>query len=134
MADEERAFQAFGEEDGAAAAVGFGIGLRGVQDVRRVAVIVSGPVGHGAKRGAGGEDIGLGKHRHQGEETAVAAAVDSDLFGVGTVLRDGVSGGIDEVVEVLAAHVLVDGGAPVAAVAGGAAVIHVEDQIAALPQ
>ena len=132
VADEERAFQAFCEEDGTAAAVGLGVGLRRVQDVRGVAVVVSGPIGDGAEGGSGGEDVGLGEHRHQGDEAAVAAAVEADLLGVGAMLRDGVFGGVHDIVEIFAAHVLVDGGAPVAAVAGGAAVIHVEDEIAAL--
>ena len=36
-------------------AVTVGVGLRKVQDVGRVAVIVIGPVRHGAQRGSGGE-------------------------------------------------------------------------------
>ena len=95
-------------------------------------MVVVRPVGDGAQGGAGGEDVGRGEEGHERDEAAVAAAVDADAFGVDAVLGDEPLRGIDVVVEIDAAHVPVDGGAPVAAIAGRGAVVDVEDQIAAL--
>ena len=52
-------------------------------------------------------------------------------FGLHLLLRDEVLRAVDDVLEILAAHVPVDRGAPVAAVAGAGAVVDVEHDVAA---
>ncbi len=99
-----------------------------------VAVIVVRPIGHRPQRRAGREHVGLGEHRHQSNEPAVAAAIKADLLRVHALRRHQVSRRIHDVVQVLAAHVLVDRGAPVAPISGRAAVIHVDHGEAALHQ
>src|SRR5262245_267831 len=71
VADQQRALQTFREIDRRALLVGFGVALRRVEDVRRVAMVVMRPIGDGAQRGPGGEDVGFGEHGHQRDEAAV---------------------------------------------------------------
>ena len=52
-------------------------------------------------------------------------------FGLTCCCRDQELRAVDDVLEILAAHVAVDRGAPVAAVAGAGAVVHVEHDVAA---
>ena len=124
-------FEPFGEVDRRALAVGLGILLRHVEDVRRVAVVVVRPVGHRPQRRAGGEDVRRREHRHQRDEPAVAAAVDADALRIDLLRGAQVLRAVDDVLEILAAHVTVDRRAPVAAVAGARAVVDVEHDVAA---
>src|SRR5713101_590859 len=78
VADEEPALQPFREIDGRGLFVRDAIRLRLVEDARGVGMVVVDPIGHGAKRRAGGEDAGPREHRHQRDEPTVAAAVDPD--------------------------------------------------------
>ena len=124
-------FSPLGEVDRRALAICLGILLRQVEDVRGVAVVVVRPVCHGAQRRAGREHVRRREHRHQRDEAAVASAVDADPPRVDLLLARKVFRAVDDVLEILAAHVAVDGGPPVAAVAGAGAIVDVEHHVAA---
>src|SRR3954468_764676 len=130
MADEQRPLQPAGKVDGRALAVRLGVLLRHVEDARRVSVVVVGPVGHRAKRRTRSEHVRSREHRHQRDEPAVAPAVDANAPRVDLLLRDDELRAVDDVLEILAAHVAVDRGAPVAPVPGAGAVIDVEYHVA----
>src|SRR5690242_10906847 len=97
-------------------------------------MVVIRPIGNGAQRGARCENIGLREHRHQSDETAVTPAIKADLPRINAVGRTQVFGCIHDVVEVLAAHVLINGDSPVAAVTRRTAVVHVDYYVAVLYQ
>src|SRR5262245_2062932 len=117
-ADQQRAFQPLREIDRRALLVGFGVVLRDVKNIRRVAVIVMRPIGDGPQGGSGGEDVRLGEHRHQRDEAAIAAAVKAHVFGVDAVLRHQIFHGVNMIAQILAAHVPIDSRTPVATVTG----------------
>ncbi len=94
-------------------------------------MVVVRPIGDGAQRGARAEACGLGEEGHEGDEAAVRSSVDADALGVDAKLLLEEAGTVDLVGQVEATHVPVDGGSPVAAVAGGSAVVHVEHDVAA---
>ena len=134
VTDEECALQPVGEENGGRAPVSFRVALWQVQDFGSVAVVVERPIGNRPQGRAGGEGVALGEHGHQGEKAAVTATPKADFRRVGAVAGHQVMGGVGEIVEVLAAHMPVDRGSPVAPIAGRAAVIDIDDDEAALHQ
>ena len=131
VADQQRAFQPLGKVDRRALAIGLSILLRNVEDVRRVAVVVVRPVGYRPQRRAGREDVRRREHRHQRDEAAIAPAVDANAPRIHLLLRRQVLRAVDDVLEILAAHVPVDRRPPVAPVAGARPVVDVEHDIAA---
>ena len=60
--------ETLGVLDGGAPAIGHGIDLGGVEDVRRVAVVVERPVRHRSQGGPGLEDAGAGEQAHERRE------------------------------------------------------------------
>src|SRR5207245_2666681 len=130
VADEEPALQPFREIDGRRLLVRDAVRLRLVEDARGVGMVVVGPIGHGAKRRAGGKAAGPREHRHQRDESAVAAAVDPDARRIDPHLPREPASAVHLVVEVRAAHVSVDRRAPGAPVSCAAAVVQVEHGVA----
>ena len=90
------------------------------------------PVRDGPQRGAGGEDVGRFEERHQRHEPAVGAAVDADARAIDVRVFHEPLDAVEVIFELGRAHVAVDRGAPRAAVAGGAAIIHVDHDVAVL--
>ena len=134
VADQQVAAQVFRVFDRRAALVGLRVQLRRVEDVGRVLVVVAGPVGHRAQRGAGLEHVGFAEQRHERHEAAVAAAVDTHVFGVALVLGDHVLHAVHVVLQLGVAHAAVDRRAPVAAVTFRSAVVHVQHDETVLHQ
>jgi hypothetical protein len=129
MQDQQRPLQAFGEINRRALAVGLRIVLRFVQDVRGVVVVVMRPVGHRPQRRTGRECVGRREHRHQRDEATIAAAVDTDalrvdLLNVGQIFR-----AVHDIIQIFAAHVTVNRGSPIAAIARAGTVVGIEHDI-----
>ena len=93
-------------------------------------MVVVGPVRDRPERGAGREQLGAAEHRHEGDEATVGAAVDADPLPVDAVPGDQVVDAVGQVLDLGSAHLAVDRRAPVAAVAGGGAEVHVEHDVA----
>ena len=134
MRNQQVPLQTIRKVDGGRLFVGFGIALRLVQNIAAVLLVVIGPVAHGAQRRAGGENIGLREHGHQGDESAVAAAVDTDLLRIHTLRGNQPFRGIHFIGQVHAAHMAVDGGAPVAPITFGGPVIDFHHHVAVFHQ
>lgn len=79
-------------------------------------MVVVGPVGDGAESGAALVCFGFEEHGHEGHESAVGTAVDSDAVWVGVVVFNDEVDGVFEVFEFWVSHLSVDRGAPVSAV------------------
>ena len=94
-------------------------------------MIVVGPVGDGPQRRPGREHPRLSEQRHEGDEPTVAAAVDPEARRVHRHLPDEPARGVHLIVQVAAPHVTVDRRAPRAPVPRTAAVVQVEDRVAA---
>ena len=114
--------------------VRLGVELRGVEDVRGVAVVVTGPVGRRPLRRARGEFTGRAQQRHLGHETAVGTAVDADARGIDVVVLHQPGLAVQQVLQFRVAHAAVNRVAPVAAVAGRGAIVHVDHDVAFLQQ
>ncbi len=84
------------------------------------------PIGDGAEGRAAAEDAGFGKHSHQSNEAAIRAAIDADAPGIHAITRGQKTRPVHLIAEVFAAHVPVDGRAPVAAISFAGAKINVE--------
>ena len=134
MGDQEVARQLVGVFDRRRDFIRLRIDVRRVQDIRRVLVVVGGPVRHGTQRGAGLEDFRGAHQGHQAHEAAIAAAIDAHIFDVALVLLRQPVGAVDEIVQFRVAHLAVDGRAPGAAVAHRGAIVDVEHDIALLYQ
>src|SRR5512138_3499519 len=93
-------------------------------------MVVVGPVCHAPETGAGTEVLWLREQRHERDESAVAAAIDADALGVDPVFLLEILRSIDVVLQVAPSHPPVDGGPPVAAISGGAAIVDVEHDVA----
>lgn len=113
--------------DGGADVVGLGVEVGGVEDVGGVALVVVTPVGDGAQGSTGFVGLGFEEHGHEGHEAAVGPAVDSNAVWVGVVVGDGVVDGVLEIFEFFVAHLSVDGGAPISAIACAGAEIWSDD-------
>src|SRR3546814_3095631 len=87
-----------------------------------------------AQRGAGLELARLAEQRHERHEAAVAAAVDADVVAVALLVGDDPVQAVEVVLQLRVAHLPVDRGAPVAAVALAGAVVEVEHEVAVLHQ
>src|SRR5690606_1240142 len=105
-----------------------------IEDVGGITLVVVRPVRNGAQGGAGFKSTGRGEQGHQGDEAAGGAAVDADAPGVDAELSGQVAGAVNVVVQVFAAYMAVDGGAPVAAIAGAASVVDIEHGVAVVHQ
>ena len=134
MGDQEVARQLVGVFDGRRDFIRLRIDVRRVQDIRRVLVVVGGPVRHGTQGGAGLEDFRGAHQGHQAHEAAIAAAIDAHIVDVALVLLRQPVGAVDEIVQFRVAHLAVDGRAPGAAVTERGAVVDVEHDIALLHQ
>src|SRR5215211_7613961 len=88
------------------------------------------PIGDTPERRACAEILRLSEQSEERYEAAVTPAVDPDALGIYRVLLRQILRGIDLILKIAAAHVPVDRGSPVAAVAVGCAVIQVEHHIA----
>src|SRR5690625_6558586 len=124
------AFKAVGKFDGRTALVGKGIDIGRVENIGRIGMIVVVPVGDRAQGRAGGENIGRPEQRHQRHEAAVGAAVNARAAGVGVVFLNQPVYAVNQILQLGFAHVAVNGGAPVAAVAGAGAKVHVAHVVA----
>ena len=98
-------------------AIGLGINVRRVEDVRGVVVVIAGPVGDRAQGGTGLEGLGRAKHRHETHEATIATTIDADSLVVALMLFDQPVDAIQIVLQLGMAHPPIDRGAPVASVA-----------------
>src|SRR4051794_5912061 len=112
--------------DGRAAAVRLGVRLRSVQALRSVTGVVILPIIYGGPSRSGFERSGREEHCHVGHKSAVADAPDTNVIHVDIAQGLQVVDAAEDVIEVGTAHVEIDSGAPIAAITGAAAVVHVE--------
>ena len=113
MANQQRPLSAPRKVNRRRSPVRFRVLLRRIQYVGGVRVIVVRPIGHGPQRRARREHIRLCEHRHQRDEAAIAAAVHADPSSGRRRAAPPSTCRVHFVVQILAAHVLVDRRAPV---------------------
>src|SRR5688500_11398034 len=128
--DHERILQAFREVNRRRPAVCNGVSLRNVEDVRRVSLVVVRPVGHAPESSSCAEMLRLGKEGEERDETAVAAAVETDALGVNLELRLEILRRVDVILQVAPTHESINRCAPVAAIASRGSIVEIEYRVA----
>ena len=127
MADQEWVSESLGVLDRRASSVGQRIVRRRVQNVPGVAVVVVSPVRDRPQCGAAGECPWASEEAHEGDETSIAAPVDTHSTRIDVVMFGEPGDAILKVVELGGSHVASDRRPPVAAVAGTRTIVEVED-------
>ena len=82
---QQRLLESFCMVDRGGTMVGQAVLYRCVEYIGGVGGIVVGPVGHRPQGCTTGKGIGLGKERHEGYKTAIAATIDADALRVNSV-------------------------------------------------
>src|SRR5687768_5691491 len=128
--DEERILEPLGEVDRRRPSVRDAVVLRLIQNARGISVVVVRPVGDASQSRTGSEVLWFVEQRHERDEAAIAAAVDTNALGVDPELLLEIIRSVHVVLQVAPAHPPVDRRTPVAAVPRRASVVDVEDDIA----
>ena len=130
MADEQIAFQSIRMEDGRTPSVGYGVGLRFIEDVGSVTMVVGCPVCDRPQSCTCSKNVGLIKHGHQSDESSITAAINTNLFGVDAMLFHQIFCSVYIVAQVFTTHEPIDACPDVATIASAGPVVHVQDGIA----